>query len=101
MNNNILIRLILLGSLKDTLIFGLILVFFLPELHLQFVQRRPIIFTVRPDVGPTLYKCYANVVRLLGIISHAVVMLFLWSYPRTVSFTMADVHDVSALGITL
>ena len=29
---------------------------------ITFVQRRPNVF----DVGPTLYKCYTNVLRLLG-----------------------------------
>ena len=28
----------------------------------KIVQRRPNVF----DVGPTLYKCYTNVLRLLG-----------------------------------
>ena len=30
---------------------------------ITFIQRRPNVF----DVGPTLYKCYANVLRLLDI----------------------------------
>ena len=30
---------------------------------ITFVQRRPNVF----DVGPTLYKCYTNVVCLLGM----------------------------------
>ena len=29
---------------------------------ITFIQRRPNVF----DVGPTLYKCYANVLCLLG-----------------------------------
>ena len=29
---------------------------------ITFVQRRPNVF----DVGPTLYKCYTNVLRFLG-----------------------------------
>ena len=29
---------------------------------ITFVQRRPKVF----DVGPTLYKCYTNVLRVLG-----------------------------------
>ena len=34
-----------------------------PSKHKTFVQRRPNVF----DVDPTLYKCYTNVLRLLGI----------------------------------
>ena len=33
---------------------------------LTFVQRRPNVF----DVGPTLYKCYTNVLCLLGLSVH-------------------------------
>ena len=33
---------------------------------IQFVQRRPRVF----DVGPTMYKCYTNILCLLGIASN-------------------------------
>ena len=32
---------------------------------ITFVQRRPNV----SDVGPTLYKCYANVLCLLGLLA--------------------------------
>ena len=32
---------------------------------ITFIQRRPNVF----DVGPTLYKCYTNVLCLLGSVS--------------------------------
>ena len=33
------------------------------NIGITFVQRRPNVF----DVGPTLYKCYTNVLCLLGM----------------------------------
>ena len=35
---------------------------------IPFVQRRPNVF----DVGPTLYKCYTNVLCLLGYVTRKV-----------------------------
>ena len=35
------------------------------NIYITFVQRRPNV----SDVGPTLYKCYTNVLCLLGLMS--------------------------------
>ena len=36
------------------------------KICITFVKRRPNVF----DVVPTLYKCYANVLCLLGMLQH-------------------------------
>ena len=41
---------------------------------ITFVQRRPNVF----DVSPTLYKCYTNVFRLLGMLFHTFQVV--WSH---------------------
>ena len=41
---------------------------------ITFVQRLPNVF----DVGPTLYKCYTNVLRLLGCADKYVITMSDW-----------------------
>ena len=38
---------------------------------MTFIQRRPNVF----DVGPTLYKCYTNVLSLLDVLARAAALL--------------------------
>ena len=57
--------------LQELLMTYLIAIFYkkcaYPAKDKTFVQRRPNIFDVIPfDVSPTLYKCYTDVLSLLG-----------------------------------
>ena len=49
-----------------------------PSKHITFIQC----WTNVEDVGPTLYKCYTNVLSLLGNERSAIVRLMLVQYRR-------------------
>ena len=61
---------------------------------ITFVQRRPNV----EDVGPTLYKCYANVLCLLGR-QHESFALLLWSTNTQVMSTMIIASNIRFLSL--